>query len=168
MSVTLIGTNPETTFSRSWWDWRPLAQYCFEVAPATCEASNHYRRWQTNDGSMTRAEALALSERLQSELDAGRTSRFAADRTRRLEATPDAPCKGCNGTGQRIMDPDEVVRQASLHEHWDLRDHPELTECAACGGLGTVRPIETLYRFSPQNVQALASFLRTCGGFEVT
>lgn len=75
MSVDLIAPNG-AEFRNNWWEWRPLAIYCFRVAPEVCERSRHFRRWMTNDGGMTQDEADDLSLVLSEEIASGRIEQY--------------------------------------------------------------------------------------------
>lgn len=190
MSVDCRGKNPQNpSFSLSWWDWRPLATYCFRVANFVCEHSKHGNAWQTNDGSMTGEEALTLATVLRGEIDTGRTKQYARDYVRRLEAMPDVQCELCHGTGKRSP-LDNIQREREILKFIEelpaesnvgddlkrfMRDDylrramadPTPIECNGCHGYGSVRPPETMYRFSVEVVQDFTAFLQDCGGFEI-
>lgn len=188
MGVSCKGANG-AEFDNNWWWWRPLAAYCFKVAPEICEKSQHYARWNSNDGSMTNAEAAALAHILQAEIDGGRTKRYAQDYIRDLEKMPDVTCDVCHGTGKRSpLDGLQAQRESlklieSLGDKEGITDDikrmmraeyiraclqdPTPVECRSCDGYGKRRPSETMYLFSVENVQEFANFLRG-GGFEVT
>ena len=79
MGFDIYGADPGTEegkyFRNNVWWWRPLADYCLEVAPDVTVACAH---WHSNDGDGLNAEgALALADALQIELDAGRTETYA-------------------------------------------------------------------------------------------
>jgi len=163
MSVTCVAPNG-ATFSNSWWSWRPLAKYCFEIHPRL-EQSKHYQHWETNDGSVTAAEARALGWALWREVDAGRTLTYLQRRRRLIEAMPDVACPFCAGTGTRHHTPLTVSTCATF-----AGDHPAVGdpfECTGCGGLGTRRPPEDMYLFTVENVEAFSHFCRLCDGFKV-
>jgi len=165
MSVTCIAPDG-ARFSNSWWEWRPLARYCFAVCPTILERSNHYRRWQTNDGSATAAEAYALGTRLEQEVLSGRCLEYLQARRRQIEAMPDEPCDLCNATGTRHHTPLTASMCATFGG--EPVEVGQSFECNACGGLGSKRPNEDLYFFTVENVAAFAAFCRRSGGFEVT
>jgi hypothetical protein len=150
MGVDVIGQNG-TIFSRSWWSWRPIAIYCFEVAPQVCENSDHQGYWGFNNGSMTSTEAKELASVLQTELNMDRTKQYAKDREARISALPDEPCDLCRASGTR--------------NDWNT-GHKNM-KCNKCDGAGKVRPFETMYTFNVSTIQEFADFLRTCGGFEL-
>lgn len=174
MSVTLHGNrvdNPGANYNGtdlafSWWDWRMLAFYCFEVARDLCEASHHVCKWQSNDGHMTKDEAEHLGFVLQREIDSGRCKRYAQDYYRRLDGLPDVPCVLCNGTGKRSVTSGMLMTRAMFNR--PKIDQGKLIECNGCDGYGARRPDECSYSFVVNHVQKLATFLAHCGGFEVT
>lgn len=159
MGVDCIGRNESTFFRNSWWQWRPLAQYCWLVAPDLCEGSKHFRHWQTNDGEMNAIEAEGLGLILQSEINGGRTRSYAKEYMLTIDALPDIKCNLCNGTGQRVV-------TAAM---WSMTgETPGLHRiCTKCEGEGMIRPDDTLYPFSVENVQRFADFCLASGGFEV-
>lgn len=166
MSVDLHGTRADnpganykgTSLSVSWWDWRAVAVYCFEVAPDLCNGSHHVAKWQSNDGCMTPAEAEQLAHILQLEIDSGRAKRYAQEYIRALERLPDVPCTLCAGTGKRrpflVLSP-----RKELHT---------VVECNGCDGYGARRPDQCLYPFDVKVLQQLATFLKHCDGFVLT
>ena len=76
-------------FHNSWRGRWPLADYTCTVAPditAKCKA------WERNDGDgLEAADAVALADRLQTEIDTGRAVRYAQVRASELEALPKVP-----------------------------------------------------------------------------
>jgi hypothetical protein len=178
-------------FGRSWWDWRPIATYCFEIAPMLCENSNHVSRWQTNEGSMSAREAVVLADLLQEEIDSGRTKKYVQEFQRDLENMPDVECNICEGTGKvsplagledhrkslkYLMNLDaektgvtaEIKHYAKMAYLEHALQDPTPIDCGACDGYGRRRPSACMYRMSLANVQELVDFLVKCDGFEVT
>lgn len=140
--------------NNAWW-WRPLANYCVEIAPQITAARKY---WQSNDGDgLDDAGALKLADALQVELDAGRTLLFEKRYMGALEMTPNEPCRLCGGTGVRLPVPQ--VGAGDLAKGGLI--------CNACHGEGHVRPVATAYPFSVENVREFVAFLRDCGGFEI-
>jgi hypothetical protein len=168
MSVDLVGhrsDNPAanwrgTTLSMTWWEWRPLAFYCFQIAPDLCETSHHVAKWQSNDGRMTRAQALALGEMIQAEIETGRARSYVRAYQHELENAPDVPCLLCKGTGKCA---------ARMMWAWKPEAVPPdgMVECNGCNGYGTHRPTQCNYPLHLKDIQRLADFLIHSGGFEV-
>lgn len=159
MGFDIYGADPGTEegkyFRNNVWWWRPLANYCLEVAPDVTEACPH---WHSNDGAGLNAEdALALADALQAELDAGRTETYARRYASRLEAMPNEPCTICEATGVRKEPPETGAG--------DLMNGG--VECNACDGEGYCRPFVTHYPFDVDNVREFVTFLRGCGGFSI-
>ena len=77
MGMDVYGKNPTSEkgsyFRNNVWWWRPLWDYCLEVAPELCsDVSGH-----TNDGEgLDEAGAIALSEILFQELWDGKTAQY--------------------------------------------------------------------------------------------
>jgi hypothetical protein len=195
MGMDVIGRKPTTKqgeyFRNSIWWWHPLASYICVVAPAIAD---HCEHWQTNDGDGLNAEdSAALADKLQEEIDSGRTERFAVIHAAEQEKAPNEVCELCGGTG--------IVRRPAIGEcgtgdmltgiqckacgcnepcdfckrNGTLRP-PAAGECGAgdmlagircimCDGNGFVPGID--YPFAVDNVRDFVAFLRGCGGFEI-
>lgn len=133
-----------------WW-WRPLAEYCCEVAPAITAKCTY---WQSNDGDGLNArDARRLADALEKELREGRTAAYAAIRDAEHNQLPDEPCKICAGTGSRPEPPNIGAGTTGA--------------CNGCNSTGRKRPIATDYPFSVENVEQFVAFLRDCGGFKI-
>lgn len=149
MGMDVYGKNPRSEvgsyFRNNVWWWRPLWDYCEEVAPdLTKNISGH-----TNVGDgLNDKNSVKLADILQKEIDAGRTLSYEKRYTHKIETTPDVTCDICHGTGKRD---DQFVKG----------------ECNGCEGKGTRRPWSAHYPFSVENVQQFVHFLRDCGGFEI-
>jgi hypothetical protein len=135
MGVDVVGNN--------WWWWRPLAGYICEVAPEIASACEH---WQSNDrDGLDGTACVALADRIQTEIDSGRTLSYARRYMSEIEAMSNEPCYLCGGTG-------EVATGI---------------RCNGCGGEGYVRPSAAHYPFTVECVQEFIDFLRACGGFRI-
>jgi len=136
-----------------WW-WRPLWDYCCQVAPdlipPRLAQQGHY-----NDGAgLGAAASRNLAARLREYLASGECQRYADTREVELVSLPNKQCKYCGGTGDRKdLEPPE----------WKA----ECGGCNACHGKGTVRPFEESYLFSVDNVADFATFLESSGGFAI-
>lgn len=158
MGMDVYGRKPTSEtgkyFRNSVWWWRPLATYACAVAP---DIAAHCKCWQSNDGDGLNAKQSAqLADRLQAEIDAGRTLLYAKRYTGAQEASPDEPCWLCEGTGTQRPVPERGAG--------DLKTG---IKCNSCDGRGYVRPDSTHYPFSVENVQRFVAFLRDCGGFNI-
>jgi hypothetical protein len=154
MGMHVLGISPVSEqgscFHNSIWWWRPLWQYCEEIAPDLIPADN---LGHSNDGwELEEYAAQALSDRLTKALVSGETQRYEERYRARLKALPPEICALCGGTGRRAEPP---------------ATSPCLLLCHRCGGTGKVANFETNYQFSIENVQEFAAFLRDCGGFNI-
>ena len=101
------------------------------------ELSGHF-----NDGmEIDEFTARRIAKTLFSLLNDGTVATYERAHDVLLKALPDEECKHCNGTGVRD---DEYVQG----------------KCNGCNGTGKVRPFETWYSFSEENVQKFAEFAR--------
>lgn len=138
--------NSEAYFRNSIWFWGPLADYCAIVAPALWGKIEYP---QSNDGSgLNTVDSKALAVVLRAAIASGDTARYAEGYKRNMEAMYDETCDLCAGTGQRT---DLTVPMG----------------CNKCRGEGKVRPFDTRYPFRVDNVEKFATFLETCGGFQI-
>lgn len=169
MGMDVYGKNPSSETGRYfrnnvWW-WRPLWNYCCTVSPE----ARGVKYGHSNDGDGLDADgATMLAATLQAELDSGRTAEYERAYNARMKSMPDEPCRYCGGTGVRT---DEVGVNHGMPERTiDEPGHPRHGQkgwCNGCDGKGTVRPFDTGYPFSEQNVREFAAFLRDSGGFEI-
>lgn len=159
MGMDVHGKRPTTEagkyFGNNIWWWRPLASYVCEVAPDIAKKCSY---WQSNDGDgLGEGDSAKLADRLQQEIDSGRTARYAQVRQSEIERMANERCPLCEGTGTRKPVPH---RGAGNPKAGGIR-------CNQCGGDGHVRPEIENYPFNVENVQEFVTFLRGCGGFEI-
>ena len=155
MGMDVYGLKPTSEggeyFRSDFEGWRPLATYVQEVAP---DITKHCRYWQSNDGDGLGADdANQLADRLQKELDSGRTLSYERRFASRFEGMPKVSCWRCDGigTGEGILGNPET----------------DGIKCNICEGSGFTRPDDPAYRFFVQWVADFTAFLRECGGFEI-
>lgn len=91
--MDIYGRNPTgengNYFRRNPWGWRPLADYCIQVAPDICAPC---KSWHTNDGDGLDADgAAALATALQNEINENRTLAYATRLALAEEQNPLAP-----------------------------------------------------------------------------
>src|SRR3954471_17014813 len=108
MGMDVSGKKPTSErgeyFRNNVWWCRPLADYVCEVAP---EIAIRCKYWQSNDGDgLNGYFSGQLADKLQQELDSGRTAAYAAIREAELAREPDEPCGICGGTGIRLPVPE--------------------------------------------------------------
>jgi hypothetical protein len=181
MGMDVFGRNPSSKegeyFRNNVWRWHPLAHYCTDIAP---DVTAQCKNWHSNDGDgLDERNSLLLADALQREIDSGRSKKWADIRQSELERLPNEQCDCCGGTGTRKPLPDEPPEWL-MDEGPTYIDFTRLTErlgagdpanggikCNVCDGTGYVRPLSCYYSISVENVQAFATFLRGCGGFQI-
>ena len=139
-------------FRNNCWWWRPLWNYCYEVSAGLIskEVANG---GHCNDGhGLDGKKSLALAHILRDEIASGRCAAYAETYQKALDAMPDEQCDICGGTGYRAEPP--VCGPGKM-------------PCNGCNHTGKKRPWATSYPFSVENVEEFASFLESCGGFEI-
>jgi hypothetical protein len=156
MGMDVYGNRPTAEageyFRNSVWSWHPLWDYCCEIDPQCVGAVEN---GHSNDGDgLDAVGSLHLAGLLQAEIDSGATAKYSSEYEARLNALSDETCKYCNGTGDR---PD--LEPADWKK--------ECNGCNSCHGKGTIRPLDTRYPFSVENVTEFVAFLRDCGGFRI-
>ena len=150
MGMDVYGVAPTSEvgeyFRNNVWSWRPLWDFVRESCDLDedVELSGHF-----NDGmQIDEFTARRIAKTLFSLLNDGTVATYERAHDVLLKALPDEECKHCNGTGVRD---DEYVQG----------------KCNGCNGTGKVRPFETWYSFSEENVQKFAEFADHSGGFEI-
>lgn len=192
MGMDVYGKKPANErgeyFRNNVWWWRPLWDYCLEIAPELCgDVSGHY-----NDGDGLNAEdSIKLAEKLFAEIDSGRTALYGKERDEFLQAIPNETCGVCDGRGwitpptdtqnAEFMDfvtdmvkSGQVVTVDSTDnefikamEQGVKAQIKEPKQCGKCEGKGECRPWATEYPFSVDNVREFAEFAKNSGGFEI-
>lgn len=167
MGMDVVGrNNPDAYFRNNVWWWRPLWNYCTEIAPELCgEVNGSY-----NDGDgLDEDGALQLSAILYMEIESGRTLRYEKSYNKRVSELPRHDCNLCEGTGIRTdyVGVDMGMPTRKLEEHVAAIVGRTHGWCNSCGGEGLVDDWETSYPFSLENVREFADFLADCGGFSI-
>jgi hypothetical protein len=167
MGMDVYGrTNKDAYFRNNVWWWRPLWDYCVDVAPELCDGVDG----ETNSGAGLDAQgADDLAVVLFNELASGRTAEYAVAYRKMLSELPRSECTYCEGTGIRTdavgiengmptKELEDVIKVLTGRSHgW----------CNACNGEGTVEHWNAHYPFSEENVREFAEFLTECGGFSI-
>jgi hypothetical protein len=102
------------------------------------------------------ADAVALADRLQTEIDAGHAARYAQLSASELEALPKVPCALCEGAGGGNRRPKTGAG--------DVRTG---IRCNGCDGDDFVPNSDAHYSFDVDNLKHFAAFLRDSGGFSI-
>jgi DnaJ-class molecular chaperone len=147
MGYDLIAQSGENFRNNIWW-WRHLANYVLENCSDIMKEEEQVY-WHSNDGQVVSEEtAIKISQKLKSLIESGHTKEYEISNELINEALPDEKCELCNGTGMR-------------------HDNFVNGKCNSCLGKGHVRPTETWYSFSEDNVKEFAEFCEQSGGFEI-
>jgi hypothetical protein len=159
MGMDVFGKNPQAPegeyFRATVWFWHPLADYVCSIAPEQCRKCMD---WHTNDGDgLDESDSIQLAEKLQAELDAGRTESYARLYNSKQTMMPKEPCEICEGTGTRRPVPNSGAGNPKNGG----------TRCNGCDGAGFREPWDCNYPFSVEVVQEFTAFLQTSGGFSI-
>jgi hypothetical protein len=155
MGMDVRGKN-DKYFRANCWHWRPLWDYCYQVAPHIIDEKT-YNACQFNDGKgLDAIKADKLGMFLINLLASGEVEKYKADRDKKLATLPPRLCLACNGSGTI----------ASLVQHDNMYD-TKTNPCKTCNGLGLRDNWEKSYPFKVEVVDEWAEFLIECGGFEV-
>jgi hypothetical protein len=170
MGMDVIGKNPSTAtgeyFRNNIWAWRPLWNYCVEVAPEICE---NVRGDENGGDGLDAADAEQLAQLLLEEIHCGRAARYKKSYDARLARLPRSECSYCDATGIRS---DEVgvnmrMPDRELDESSQILFGRTHGWCNGCRGEGKVDHFEMSYPFTVENVQEFAEFCSESGGFEI-
>lgn len=157
MGMDVFGKNKDSEVGRYfrnnvWW-WRPLADYCKQVAPEIC---SNCQFWHSNDGDGLNAEqSRVLALALQTDLDSGKCEIYAEVYEKARAEMPKETCELCKGSGART---DAIGVQYGLNKPGG---------CNGCEGTGKREGWEAGYPFSVENVKEFVAFLNECEGFEI-
>lgn len=179
MGMDVSGKNPTTEagayFCNNVWWWRPLAEYCCEIAP---EITANCEYWQSNDGDgLEDDDAKELAAILRAEVASGRCKTYADAYEARRKALPRETCDLCNGTGIRSDalgvehgQTTKVIPATTKDSDGTETPHPRAGQvgwCNGCDGIGTRQASSSHYPFTVENVEEFATFLEGSGGFEI-
>lgn len=158
MGFDLNGIKPNAEvgiyFRNNVWWWRPLAEYVMAICEDIfLEGETEY--WQSNDGQRVSAKtAQNIASRLNEQVEAGKTKRYADKYEAERAAIPKLVCRYCKGTGDRKdLEPPSWKKECG--------------GCNACHGSGKVEVNSAGYPFSEDNVKEFAKFCESSGGFEI-
>lgn len=173
MGMDVYGKNPTSEkgeyFRNNVWWWRPLWDYCCEVAEGVISESlaedGHSNGGAGLDGIM----ALALAEILREELSSGRTAEYEQKHREYLASLPREDCELCGTTGIRTDAIGEDMGQPTKELPTEIQILTGRTHgwCNGCNGIGTRESFGMSYPFSAENVREFADFLAESGGFSI-
>jgi hypothetical protein len=189
MGMDISGKNPTgdagVYFRNNVWWWRPLWDYCYEIASDLISKDLHHTG-HCNDGTgLNDEDSKTLAKRLNEEIKSGKCLEYQKQYEQYVANIPDEECFICHGAGDR---PGSVVyinpETNEKIEPWIGEKHLPAKElegmkrtftdkwaetcngCNACSGKGSKRPLDAEYPFSVENVTNFVEFLEHCGGFE--
>lgn len=167
MGMDVVGrNNPDAYFRNNVWWWRPLWDYCCQVAPALCESvAGHF-----NDGDGLDEEgAIELANLLREEIVSGRTATYEFEYNAYIASLPRRVCSICEGTGVRtdVVGVELGMPDRELDEAIQIITGRTHGWCNACGGEGKTDSDQASYPFSEENVAEFVDFLEECGGFQI-
>ena len=170
MGMDVIGVNATTErgeyFRNNVWSWRPLWNYCTELAPELCGNVNG----DSNDGDGLSAEgADDLAVVLFNELASGRTAEYEKEYRKMISELPRHKCTHCEGTGIRAdnVGQDMGMPSRELSPEIQIITGRSHGWCNACIGEGLQDDWKASYPFFESNVREFAEFLAECGGFKI-
>ena len=151
MGFDVFGEEPDAEvgkyFRNNVWWWRPLWEYVVDNCGLTSE---QVTAGLSNDGVLIdKSTAERIAKTLKGLIEQGLTKKFEVEYMKMLDELPDEVCDLCGGTGVRN---DEIVKGT----------------CNKCDGKGKVRPFDTWYPFSEENVKNFAEFCEHSGGFRIS
>jgi hypothetical protein len=167
MGADVVGRNRKNLyFSRSFWYWRPLWDYCYRVAPDILPEEIWNGGHENYGAGLRAAAARALAVRLRGQIITGRAASAVAQHAQQMAAMPDETCRFCNGSGDH---PNEARELSELQP--TVRAHFERAvaegRASICNGSGRVRPVNGWYELTEANISDFAAFLEQSGGFRV-
>jgi hypothetical protein len=170
MGADVVSTKHEDMiFTRNWYAWRPLWDFCYEIAPDLISEAI-FEAGHANGGlGLNEENARELGRRLRETIIDGRAAEAVREHKELMYSYPDEICRSCDGTGK--------------HEHdfapWDFNEKLPATvilgvknalakgHATVCNGGGKVRPGEAWYALREKDIALFADYLADCGGFEV-
>lgn len=153
-------------FRNNVWSWRPLWNYCVELAP---ELGLDVDGGSNGGDGMDAEGAEDLAVILYNELASGRTAEYEKKYKAEIAALPRSVCDYCAGTGIRS----DAVGQNMAMPSTPLSPAIQIITgrthgwCNGCSGEGKVDHIASSYPFDEANVREFAEFLSDCGGFNI-
>ena len=133
-------------FRNNCWWWRPLWNYCYQVADDLI-SEELFESGHSNSGAgLNDYDAQRLGQRLLEEIESGKTIDYQASYQQYLDDLPDNDCSRCNGNN---------------------RGNNKMKECKLCNTTGKTDNFNKHYPFDVDNVKEFAEFCIESGGFEI-
>ena len=133
-------------FRNNCWWWRPLWNYCYQVADDII-SEDIFNSGHSNSGAgLDDKGAKLLGNRLLQQIREGKTIEYQASYQQYLDDLPDNDCSRCNGNNH---------------------GNNKMKECKLCNTIGKTDNFNKHYPFDVDNVKEFAEFCIESGGFEI-
>ena len=133
-------------FRNNCWWWRPLWNYCHNLAPDLIDEELFEDGHSNSGAGLDDKKAKKLGQLLLQEINNGNTIRYQAEYEQWLDDLPDNVCSHCNGNN---------------------RGNNKMKDCRVCGGEGKTKNWNKSYPFDIDNVREFAEFCLQSGGFRI-
>jgi len=133
-------------FRNNCWWWRPLWNYCHNLAPDLIDEELFEDGHSNSGAGLDDKGAKKLGQLLLQEINNGNTIRYQAEYEQWLDDLPDNVCSHCNGNN---------------------RGNNKMKDCRVCGGEGKTKNWNKSYPFDIDNVREFAEFCLQSGGFRI-
>ena len=133
-------------FRNNCWWWRPLWNYCHNVAPDLIDEKLFEDGHSNSGAGLDDKGAKKLGQLLLQEINNGNTIRYQAEYQQWIDDLPDDICSHCNGNN---------------------RGNNKMKDCRICGGTGKTKNWNKSYPFDIDNVREFAEFCLQSGGFRI-
>ena len=144
--------NPGLYFRANVWGWRPLWAYVYSLCSDVL-TEEEYESCSYNDGAeISEVKAYAIAEILFKALKDGDVEAAILLKKAHNDALPDEDCEYCEN-GIRVMKNEDGTEEEQT--------------CNSCKGSAKVRPFNTHYSTSVDQVKRFAIFAKESGGFTV-
>ena len=139
-------SNPGVYFRNNCWWWRPLWNYCYEVADDIISEELWDSGHSNSGAGLNDKDAKLLGNRLMEQIANGGAFKYQVDYEQYLNDIHDDVCTFCNGNN---------------------RGNSKMKDCTRCNGTGKTKNFSKHYPFDVDNVEAFAKFCLESGGFEI-
>ena len=133
-------------FRNNCWWWRPLWNYCHNLAPDLIDEELFEDGHSNSGAGLDDKKAKKLGQLLLQEINNGNTIRYQAEYQQWIDDLPDDICSHCNGNN---------------------RGNNKMKDCRVCGGEGKTKNWNKSYPFDIDNVREFAEFCLQSGGFRI-
>ena len=133
-------------FRNNCWWWRPLWNYCYEIAPDLIDMELHDNGHHNSGAGLDAYNAERLGQRLMELIADGSVIKYEAEYMQHLDDLPDEACMRCNDNN---------------------RGNNKKKDCTNCNQTGLRPNFNKSYPFDSRNVEEFAHFCLQSGGFEI-